>query len=71
MVSNLFWLIPAASLLALCFAWFFYAQMKKTSEGTERMAYIAAAVRSGAMSYLKQQYKVVGVVFKCINSGLN
>ena len=63
MVSNLFWLIPAASLLALCFAWFFYAQMKKTSEGTERMAYIAAAVRKGAMSYLKQQYKVVSIVF--------
>ena len=63
MAQTLFWLIPAASLLALCFAWFFYAQMKKTSEGTERMAYIAAAVRSGAMSYLKQQYKVVGIVF--------
>ena len=63
MEHTLFWLIPAASLLALCFAWFFYAQMKKTSEGTERMAYIAAAVRSGAMSYLKQQYKVVGIVF--------
>ena len=66
MAHTLFWLIPAASLLALCFAWFFYAQMKKTSEGTERMAYIAAAVRSGAMSYLKQQYKVVGIVFICL-----
>ena len=66
MEHYLFWLIPAASLLALCFAWFFYAQMKKTSEGTERMAYIAAAVRSGAMSYLKQQYKVVGIVFICL-----
>lgn len=66
MEHTLFWLIPAASLLALCFAWFFYAQMKKTSEGTERMAYIAAAVRSGAMSYLKQQYKVVGIVFICL-----
>ena len=66
MEHYLFWLIPAASLLALCFAWFFYAQMKKTSEGTERMAYIAVAVRSGAMSYLKQQYKVVGIVFICL-----
>lgn len=37
--------------------------MKRTSEGTERMAYIAEAVRKGAMSYLKQQYKVVVLVF--------
>ena len=66
MQTPLFWLVPAASLLALCFAWWFYRQMKKTSEGTERMAYIAAAVRKGAMSYLKQQYKVVTVVFLCL-----
>lgn len=61
--STLFWLVPASSLLALGFAWYFYRQMMQTSEGTERMAYIAAAVRKGAMSYLKQQYKVVGLVF--------
>ena len=61
--STLFWLVPASSLLALGFAWYFYLQMMQTSEGTERMAYIAAAVRKGAMSYLKQQYKVVGLVF--------
>lgn len=63
MQTPLFWLIPVASLLALGFAWFFYQQMKRTSEGTERMAYIAEAVRKGAMSYLKQQYKIVLVVF--------
>ena len=61
--TTLFWLVPASSLLALCFAWYFYREMLKTSEGTERMAYIAAAVRKGAMSYLKQQYKVVALVF--------
>jgi len=37
--------------------------MLKESEGTSRMAQIAAYVRSGAMSYLKQQYKIVGIVF--------
>ena len=61
--TTLFWLVPASSVLALCFAWYFYREMLKTSEGTERMAYIAAAVRKGAMSYLKQQYKVVALVF--------
>ncbi len=63
MVTSIFWLIPAASALALLFAWWFYRQMKKESEGTERMAEIAQYVRKGANSYLKQQYKVVLVVF--------
>ena len=61
--SVLFWFVPAASLLALAFAWYFYKQMKRESEGTERMAYIAEAVRKGAMAYLKQQYKIVAIVF--------
>ena len=59
----LFWLVPVASLLALCFAWYFHKQLMKESEGTPQMTKIAAAVRRGAMSYLKQQYKVVGWVF--------
>lgn len=63
MEHLLFWLVPLASLIALCLAGFFYRQMLKESEGTERMAQIAAYVRRGAMSYLKQQYKVVGIVF--------
>ena len=66
MESTLFWLVPVSSILALGFAWYFYREMLKTSEGTDRMAYIAAAVRSGAMSYLKQQYKVVSIVFVCL-----
>ena len=64
--NVLFWFIPIASLLALVFAAYFYKQMKAESEGTERMAYIAKAVRQGAMAYLKQQYKVVIVVFVCL-----
>lgn len=63
MDQFLFWLVPAASVLALCFAWYFHRQMMKESEGTPQMIKIAAAVRKGAMSYLKQQYKIVGWVF--------
>lgn len=63
MDQFLFWLVPAASVLALCFAWYFHRQMMKESEGTPQMVKIAAAVRKGAMSYLKQQYKIVGWVF--------
>ena len=63
MDQLLFWLVPAASVLALGFAWYFHRQMMKESEGTPQMIKIAAAVRKGAMSYLKQQYKIVGLVF--------
>ena len=63
MEQILFWLVPMSSVLALGFAWYFYRQMMKESEGTPQMIKIAAAVRKGAMSYLKQQYKIVGLVF--------
>lgn len=63
MITSIFWIIPMASVLALVFAWFFFRQMMKESEGTELMAKIASHVREGAMSYLKQQYKVVASVF--------
>lgn len=63
MTQNLFWLVPASSLLALGFAWYFFRQMKNESEGTDLMKEIAAHVRQGAMAYLRQQYKVVGIVF--------
>ena len=63
MITPIFWIIPVASILALVFAWFFFRQMMKESEGTELMAKIARHVRKGAMSYLKQQYKVVASVF--------
>ena len=63
MITPIFWIVPIASLLALSLAFFFYKQMMKESEGTEMMAKIASHVREGAMSYLKQQYKVVATVF--------
>ncbi|MCC8143816.1 MAG: sodium-translocating pyrophosphatase [Tannerellaceae bacterium] len=63
MITNIFWLVPVASTLALVFAWYFFRQMMKESEGTDTMVKIASYVRAGAMSYLKQQYKVVGLVF--------
>ena len=62
-IPAVFWLVPFASIVALCMAWFFFLQMMKESEGTPRMAEIASHVRKGAMAYLKQQYKVVLYVF--------
>ena len=59
----IFWIVPLASLVALGFAWYFFRTMMRCSEGTDRMKEIAAHVRQGAMAYLRQQYKVVTVVF--------
>lgn len=59
----IFYLVPASSLLALFFAFYFFRQMIRQSEGTVRMREVALYVRNGAMAYLKQQYKVVGIVF--------
>lgn len=63
---NLNWIVYialAASVLALSFAFAFYKKMMREDEGTDLMKKIAAHVRKGAMAYLKQQYKVVIIVF--------
>ncbi|MBQ1618192.1 MAG: sodium-translocating pyrophosphatase, partial [Bacteroidales bacterium] len=62
-MNPLFYAVPAASIVALLFAAIFYAQMKKEDEGTPTMKKIAQFVREGAMAYLRQQYKVVIIVF--------
>ncbi len=65
-VDSSFWIVPIASVIALAFAWHFYSGMKKEEEGTDVMRKIAGHVRSGALAYLRQQYKVVGAVFVII-----
>ena len=62
-MEYLFYLVPAASIVALFFAYYFFRQMMKESEGTVTMKEIAQYVREGAMAYLRQQYKVVTIVF--------
>ncbi len=66
MVNSLFWLVPASSVVALALAFYFFRWMKSQDEGTDTMKKIASHVRKGAMSYLKQQYKIVSVVFLCL-----
>jgi K(+)-stimulated pyrophosphate-energized sodium pump len=62
-IPIVFWLVPVASVCALGMAWYFFKTMLKADEGTPRMREIAEYVRRGAMAYLKQQYKVVLMVF--------
>jgi len=63
MSNSIVYIVLAASILALTFAFIFYKQMMKEDEGTDLMKKIAAHVRKGAMAYLKQQYRVVIIVF--------
>jgi len=62
----IFWLVPISSLLALGFAWYFFRQMMAQDEGTVMMKRIAEHVRKGASAYLRQQYKIVIIVFAVI-----
>lgn len=63
MDNYIFYLVPLASIIALGFAFYFFKEMMKEDEGTDTMKKIALHVRTGAMAYLKQQYKVVTIVF--------
>jgi K(+)-stimulated pyrophosphate-energized sodium pump len=65
-MPGIFWLTPISAVLALGFAYFFFKQMMGASEGTDVMKRIAQHVRTGAGAYLRQQYKVVAVVFVII-----
>ncbi|MCH5310057.1 MAG: sodium-translocating pyrophosphatase [Prevotella sp.] len=62
-IPQAFWIVPVASVAALSMAWYFFRQMMSEDEGTPRMREIAGHVRRGAMAYLKQQYRVVTIVF--------
>ncbi|MDR1722679.1 MAG: sodium-translocating pyrophosphatase [Tannerella sp.] len=62
-MENVIFLVLGASIIALGFAFYFFKQMMKKDEGTDTMKKIALHVRKGAMAYLKQQYKVVTIVF--------
>lgn len=62
----IFWLVPLSAVMALVFAYLFFRQMMAFEEGTESMKKIATHVRKGASAYLRQQYKVVIVVFLII-----
>ena len=63
MSNSIVYMVLAASILALAFAFIFFKQMMNEDEGTDLMKKIAQHVRKGAMAYLKQQYKVVTIVF--------
>lgn len=62
-VEYLFYLVPLGSLIALFYALYLYVFVSKQEPGTAKMQEISAAVREGAMAYLKRQYKGVSIFF--------
>ncbi|MFA5257605.1 MAG: sodium/proton-translocating pyrophosphatase, partial [Opitutales bacterium] len=62
-IKPIFWLVPATSVVALAFAFYFFRQMMACDEGSDTMRKIARHVRAGALAYLTQQYKIVAAVF--------
>ena len=52
-------LVILASILALAFAAFNFAKVKKLDEGTDKMKEIAGAIRIGANAFMNYEYKVL------------
>lgn len=63
LVEYIFYLVPIGSLIALFYALYLYMFVSKQEPGTDKMKEISAAVREGAVAYLKRQYKGVGIFF--------
>jgi len=62
-IPLIWWLAPICAIVALTFAWVFYSEVAASDPGDARMQEIAGYVTTGAMAYLKRQYKVVAVFF--------
>ncbi len=65
-IPALWWLGPIGALAALAAAYYFYRNVSQEEEGTQAMIEIAAAVRVGAMAYLRAQYRVIGIAFAAL-----
>ena len=60
--ENLLFMIPVAVAVALVFALYFLFDLKKRDRGTPEMQKISDAIETGAMAYLKRQYKTIGII---------
>ena len=63
MMDNLFWIGFVGASIAIAFAWLQSRRVMTFSEGSDKMAKIAASIREGANAYLKHQYTTVAKVF--------
>ena len=61
-MDNLLFMVPIASVLALAVAFIFYKQIFSLDKGTPEMQAISDKIEEGAMAYLRQQYKTIGII---------
>lgn len=57
------YLVLGAAIIAIIYAIIQFYAVKRKPEGTEKMAEISSKIRTGAMAYLKRQYKTVCIFF--------
>ncbi len=60
-MENLIYAAPAAGVLALLYAFWKAAWVKKQDVGDDRMKEIANQIQDGAMAFLKAEYKVLAI----------
>ena len=60
--ENLLFMVPVATIIALAFAAYFFKSVWSKDKGTEEMQKVSNAIETGAMAYLKRQYKTIGIV---------
>ena len=60
--ENLLFMVPVATVVALAFAAYFFKFVWAKDKGTEEMQRVSDAIETGAMAYLKRQYKTIGIV---------
>ena len=74
-ITESFYLVPVAGVIGLIFAMILWARINKAEPGTEKMVKIAAAIREGAMTFLKREYLYlavfVTVLFFVLGSQIN
>ncbi len=61
MISQSFFLVPAAGVLALLFALYKAAWVRRQDAGTAKMIEIAGHTRAGAMAFLGREYRILAV----------
>ena len=69
MIANIGIIAPAMGVLGLLFAGWTYWQLLKQPTGNEKMTSIGEEIHSGAMSFLKAEYKIL-VVFVVVVAAL-
>ena len=57
----LIYLVPAAGVLALLFAFYKAQWVKRQDAGTEKMQTIAGHIQEGAMAFLSREYRVLAI----------